>query len=160
MPAERPLARLPWATAGVAPLRFALAGAGAAVAAVVDAGGGISLGFLLGALATTVAVLADPRRRFFGELPAEPPPPPVGASRKEWRRTVLAATVPSSLGLVVLAGIALAFSTTLAALLAGGVAGLGVAGLVAGARISALERRLGGQLLFERKLGGSAYLER
>ena len=160
MAADRPLARLLWATAGVAPVRFALAGAGVAAAAVVGSGSPAALGFLLGAVATTVAVLADPRRRFFGELPAESPPPPAGAPREDWWRSVLAATVPSTLGLAVLAGIALAFSAALAALLSGGTAGLGVAGLVAAVRISALERRLGGRLLFERGPGGRAYVER
>lgn len=160
MAPERPLARMLWATAGVAPVRFALAGAGVAAAAIVDPGSGISLGFLLGAVAMAVAVLADPRRRFFGELPAEPPPPPAGAAREEWWRTALAATVPSTLGLAALAGIALAFSAVLAAFLAGGVGGLGVAGLVAAARLSALERSLGGRLLFERSPSGRAFLER
>jgi len=160
MPSERALARLLLATAGVAPIRFVLPAAGVTAAAVTGSGEAVALGFALGAAATAVAVLADPRRRFFGDLPADLPPPPVAVPYEEWWRTVLAATVPSTVGLAVLAGIALAFSAVLAAFLAGGLAGLGIAGLVAGTRLSALERHLGGRLLFERSPGGRAYLER
>ena len=97
MPPERPLARLLLATAGVAPVRFAFAAVGVVAAAFVGSGSGTALAFVLGAVAITVAVLADPRRRFFGELPADPLPPPAAAPREPWWRTVLAATVPSTL---------------------------------------------------------------
>jgi hypothetical protein len=160
MSPEQPLARLLAATMGVAPLRFALAGAAVAAGAVVQHSQGIPLAFLLGTLATTVAVLADPRRQFFGEVPADPPPPSATAPREPFWRTALAATIPSSVGLAILAAVALAFNTVLAAFLAGGVCGLGVAGLISGARVAALERQLGGRLWFERGAGGRAFLER
>jgi membrane glycosyltransferase len=50
---------------------------------------------------------------------------------EEWWRAALRATYPSTLGLAVLAAISLTFSPMLAAVLAGVIGGLCVAGLLA-----------------------------
>lgn len=82
------------------------------------------LAFLLGAVAGTVFVMTDVRGRLL-RLP-EPQPP-----EEPWWVTALRATMPSTVGLAVLAGISLAFSPILAAVLAGIIGGLGLAGLLA-----------------------------
>jgi hypothetical protein len=84
------------------------------------------LAFALGALGGAIFVLNDPRRRFVraGQV----------VSEEQWWRTALRGTYPSTLGLAVLTGIALAFSPILAAVLAGIIAGLGIAGVTAALR--------------------------
>jgi hypothetical protein len=79
------------------------------------------LGFTLGLLGGVLFVLTDPRRRFLRPrvLPAGEP----------WWRIAARGTYPSTLGLLGLTAIALAFSPVLAAVLAGIVGGLGLAGL-------------------------------
>jgi hypothetical protein len=118
------------AVAALAAIRFGLAGAGlgAAIAAGASRNAGV-LGFALGAVGGAVFVLNDPRRRF---LKATPPP-----GDEPWWRTALRWTYPSTLGLAALTGIALAFSPVLAAVLAGIIAGLGIAGLTAALRFRA-----------------------
>jgi hypothetical protein len=82
------------------------------------------LGCLLGAVGGAVLVLTDPRSRLVA-LPQS------GERREEaWWRMALRGTYPSTIGLALLAGIALAFSPILAAVLAGVIGGLGLAGLV------------------------------
>lgn len=76
-------------------------------------------------LGGAVFVLADPRKKLA-------PPRPAPAPRDEpWWRTAARATYPSTLGVALLAGITLGFSPVLAAVLAGIVGGLGIAGLLA-----------------------------
>jgi hypothetical protein len=74
--------------------------------------------------AGAVFVLTDPRRRLLGLPPATP-------KNETWWRMALRATYPSTLGLAVLAAIALAFSPILGSVLAGVIGGLGIAGLLA-----------------------------
>jgi hypothetical protein len=102
-------------------IRLVLAGAGLGAAIALGAPRGSAvLGFALGALAGAVFVLADPRRRL--SRPAQ-------RSEDVWWRDALRGTVPSTVGLAFLSALALLFSPVLTALLAGVVAGLGVAGL-------------------------------
>jgi hypothetical protein len=83
----------------------------------------------VGLLGITFAVLNDPRGRFRGE-DAEPPlAPPDAVVAPRWRQA-LAATMPSTVGVSILAAIALAPQPALAALLGGVSAGLGVAALI------------------------------
>jgi len=98
-------------------------GLGAAIAAGAtrQAAG---LGCLFGVIGGAVFVLTDPRRRLVG-LPATTP------REESWWTTALRGTYPSTLGLTVLAVTSLAFSPILAAVLAGVIGGLGVAGLLA-----------------------------
>ena len=80
------------------------------------------LGFAVGAVGVALYVLADPRRRFLRPSPRH---------YDAWWRQALAATLPSTVGLAVLCGIALAVSGILAAVLAGMILGLGIGGAVA-----------------------------
>jgi hypothetical protein len=84
------------------------------------------IGFLVGTLATALLAYADPRARF---LPGDGEPaaaPPGWKLAPRWREA-LGASVPSTVGVSVLAAIAVAPSPTLTALLGGVSAGLGVA---------------------------------
>lgn len=148
------LARVLWVCVAVAPIRFALAGAGFGAAIAAGASSqAAGLGFALGLAGGTLFVLADPRRRWGGGGNAAPAEAPAGAVCEEWWRTALRATYPSTCGLAVLAGISLAFSAVLVAVLAGVIGGLGLAGLVAGAEVLAKERKLGGKVMAQRGLG-------
>ena len=87
------------------------------------------LAFAVGLLGITFAALNDPRARFLGKKddPVAAPPDAVIAPR--WQQAV-AATMPSTVGVSVLAAIALVPQPTLAALLGGVSAGLGLAALI------------------------------
>ena len=87
---------------------------------------GALLAFATGTVGIVFFLFNDPRARF---LPAgkEPAPLPATATIAPRWRQALAATIPSTIGVAVLALIALAPQPTLAALLAGIEAGLGVA---------------------------------
>jgi hypothetical protein len=90
------------------------------------------LAFGGGAFATAFALLNDPRSRFFGRSePAEAPPDARIATR--WQQA-LQATLPSTVGVSILAAIAVIPFPTLAAFLGGVSAGLGVAGVLSAAR--------------------------
>jgi hypothetical protein len=104
-------------------IRLGLAFAGLGAASAVTAGRTALLGWILGAAGCAVFVIADPRRRFMTAPRPDPSLP--------WWRRALRATPPSTLGVAVLCGIALAFSGVLAAICAGVLAGLAVGGVVA-----------------------------
>jgi hypothetical protein len=117
-------------TLGVIPIRFAL-GALWVVAALLR---GLALApallaFAVGALGITFAALNDPRARFRSD--DEPLPAPADAVVAPWWRQAFAATMPSTAGVSILAAIALIPQPTLAALLGGVSAGLGLAALIA-----------------------------
>jgi hypothetical protein len=127
----------------VTPVRL-LGGLGLLVA--VRAAGGepdvVGGAFLLGALGLVVAAFLDPRSRFLGASGAAEPAPadaryatPLGLLRQ--------ALFPSSVGVTALTLLALPFDTTLAALLAGVLAGLGAASAVSAVRVLAWERAHG-----------------
>lgn len=105
-------------------IRFGLAAGGleAAIAAGANRRAA-GVAFLLGALGGAVFVLTDVRGRV---MPFSVPEP----REEPWWATALRATLPSTVGLAVLAGVSLAFSPVLAAVLAGIIAGLGIAGLL------------------------------
>jgi hypothetical protein len=71
-----------------------------------------------------VFVLTDPRGRRLG-------PSRALTTSEAWWKTAVRGTYPSTIGLVLLAGVSLAFSPVLAAVLAGVIGGLGIAGLLA-----------------------------
>ena len=87
------------------------------------------LAFVVGLLGITFAALNDPRARFLVHEvdPVAAPPDAVVAPR--WKQA-LAATMPSTVGVSILAAIALVPQPTLAALLGGVSAGLGLAALI------------------------------
>jgi hypothetical protein len=92
------------------------------------------LAFVIGLLGIVIAIFNDPRTRFVQgkveplELPADAVVAPA------WRQA-LAAMLPSTVGVSVLAAIAVVPQPTLAALLGGVCAGLGVATLLSLSRI-------------------------
>ena len=139
------LVRVLWAILGVTPLRFAL-GAGI-LAASIPAGAqsdSARVAFVLGIFAGAAFVLADPRRRFRPASVQRPAPAEFDVE-EPWR-TAFRSLLPSTLGLAALGAIALAFNPLLSGILAGIIAGLGVAGLVTAVDVFLEERRLGARL--------------
>lgn len=149
---DRPchLQSLPRRALAIAPLRLVLAVAGL-VAAVVAGSARASALLAFGAttLGTVFFVIADPRARF-SSVPGHPPQAPPGASEDGVGRLVLSAAFPSTIGVTLLLAIALVTEPTLAAVMAGILAGLGLAALAASFELRALERRHGLRLFVER----------
>ena len=87
------------------------------------------LAFAVGVLGITFAALNDPRARFQGDEDDPLPAPLDAVVAPRWRQAV-AATMPSTVGVSILAAIALVPQPTLAALLGGVSAGLGLAALI------------------------------
>lgn len=73
-----------------------------------------------------MAVLADPR----GKLIRVSQPAGPRGQHDPWWRAAVRATYPSTLGLALLSAISLTFGPVLAAVLAGVIGGLGLAGLL------------------------------
>ncbi len=88
--------------------------------------------FSVGAFAVSFAAFNDPRARFLRS--GEPQPAPPDAEIASSLRQALQATLPSTVGVSVLAAIALVPQPVLSAFLGGISAGLGVAGLYAAVR--------------------------
>lgn len=116
-----------------------------------------AVAFGAAAVIATVFVLQDPRRRplgrALGQVPERPstelPPGAVVESSAQMIRGML---FPSTIGLTLLAAVALAAGRpVLAAILAGCLAGLGVAALARGGLLLAEERRRGVALLADRR---------
>jgi hypothetical protein len=129
----------------VAPLRFALAALCAALAWVAGADPSVLLvSFALGCIGFAGVVLTDRRAVLLGQRVRAPAPEDARYTGR-WP-TAVGACVPSSVGLTVLALVALVVNATLTALLAGGIAGLGLAGLVAGVQLGLRERAAGVEL--------------
>lgn len=114
----------------VAPLRLVLGGLFLAAARTAGAATGPALlAFAAGAFGLAFLASNDPRARFRGAS-GEPAELPGDASVAPAWIHALHAALPSTVGVSILAGIALAFQPTLAALLAGVLAGLGLAALL------------------------------
>ncbi len=114
----------------VAPLRLASSVVWLVAARVAGASGGPALLlFAAGALGLVFLLTNDPRARF-RRAAGEPAPLPADARvAPAWLHAVHA-SIPSTFGVSVLAAVTLAFRPTLSALLAGVLAGLGVAALL------------------------------
>ena len=138
---------------------LALAGLALAPVRGVEAGAAVGI-FGLGAGLLLFAVMASARRRRAWARIVDAGAPPAQASVEPWRRTLLAATYPSTLGLTGLTAAALVANARLAAFLAGLLAGLGLAALGFAARLAAWERDRHGRLLVERGRGGRTFLHR
>jgi len=93
---------------------------------------GTLLAFAGGAFAIVFFLFNDPRGRFLGR--SDVLPAPTGTVVASPVRQALGALLPSTVGVSVLAAVALVFQPTLAALLGGISAGLGVAGTFYGLR--------------------------
>jgi hypothetical protein len=90
------------------------------------------VGFAGGAFVIVFFVFNDPRARF--RRPPDPVAAPTDARVASRRRQALQATLPSTVGVSILAAIAVVPSPALAAFLGGISAGLGVAGALRAAR--------------------------
>jgi hypothetical protein len=135
----------------LAAIRIALGCAGAGVARARGLDGGVALAeFLFGTGALAFAALADPRNRFLS-LRGEPEAVPAGVSVEPVARAALTGMYPSTLALSALTIAALAFDPKLAAVLAGAIAGLGVAALVSGGQTAWQERSTRARLYADRR---------
>lgn len=125
----------------VAPIRLALGIALLAAAIAFGASrGAAGIAFAAGAFGLAFSALADPRRRFFA-VKGEPEPLPEDASVDGWGELARAMVFPSTVGVSVLAVVALALGQgVLAALLAGALAGMGLAAALGGADLLLRER--------------------
>lgn len=120
---------------GVAPLRLVLGGFLLVVARAAGADNGPSLlAFVVGVFGIVFVIFNDPRARFL-RRDVQPLDWPTDARIAPLWRQALAATLPSTVGVTLLALVACAFRPTLGALLAGVCAGLGVAALLSLTRI-------------------------
>lgn len=119
----------------VIPIRFGLGLATLLAAVLAGAGRGPALlAFALGLLGITFTIFNDPRGRFL-RRDRDPLPLPEDAVVASRARQAFAATLPSTIGVTVLAAIALVPRPVLAALLGGVCAGLGLATLLSLGRI-------------------------
>jgi hypothetical protein len=122
-------------TFGVIPIRLGLGMALLGAARLAGAQNGPALlAFVLGVFGITFVIFNDPRARFV-QGTVEPLALPAGVEIAPRWRQALAATMPSTVAVAVLAAIALVPQPTLAALLAGVEAGLGVAAVLSLSRV-------------------------
>jgi hypothetical protein len=149
--AEAPrLVGLSTAPLAVAPIRIGLGLLGLAGAGLRGLSWSVAgAEFVLGTAVFAFAALADPRRHFF-RLKDAAEPVPADVTFEPIGRVALRATYPSTVGLAGLTAVSLAFNAALAAVLAGGIAGLGVAGAITGAQIALRDRAGGDRLYVER----------
>jgi hypothetical protein len=122
-------------TLGVIPIRLALGVLLLGAARLAGAQNGPALlAFATGVFGITFAIFNDPRARFVQSEVAPLDLPAAAEIAPRWRQA-LAATIPSTIGVAALAAIALIPQPTLAALLAGVEAGLGLAAVISLGRI-------------------------
>jgi hypothetical protein len=120
----------------VAPVRLALGGAGLAIAVSLGLSGATALAKAAAGAVLTVFTLAAPGgRRRPDQL--RPPGPAVASADEPWWRVLAVAMYPSTYGVALLTGIALAFNHDLAAFLSGVMLGMGTVALVYGFRFRA-----------------------
>jgi hypothetical protein len=128
-------------------LALGLAGLGAALA-LGGSGAATTGAFVLGSLGAAFTLAAD--RRFVPRKLEEPLALPSEALVLPAWRAALVGLFPSTAGVSLLAAVSLAFETTLAGLLAGVLAGMGVAGAASLLALGEFERRRSIHLLGER----------
>ena len=140
----------------VAPVRLVLGGLGLLAALLRGLDGGPALvAFALGALGFAVVLLSA--ERYF--LQVEPDPAPPDAEVQSHAEALRGAVWPSTVGVAALLAIAVAANPTLAALLGGVLAGMGIAALLSATQTYVNQRALGGRLLVDRK-AKLVYVER
>jgi hypothetical protein len=145
----------------IAVVRLALAAVAMGLARVrgLDAGPAAGL-FALGAGLLLVALPASLTRRRGSRRVVEAAPLPEGAAVMPNRQALALAMYPSTIGLTAVTAIALAVSPDLAAVLAGILAGLGLAALYSAGLLALSEHELGGRLYAERGASGRVFLAR
>jgi len=141
-------------------LRLAIAVAALALARLRGLEPGSTAGlFALGCGLLLVALPASvTRRRPERRRPAEAQPLPPGMTPLPHRRALALAMYPSTIGLSAVTAVALVLSPPLAAVLAGILAGIGLAALYSAGQLALWEHELGGRLLAERGHGGRIFL--
>ena len=106
----------------------------------------VLLGWAFGAVMVSI-ILAGDRR---GRLTTDPVPLPGDAIRESWAEIARTDVFPSTVGVAVLALVALAFNAVLAGVLGGILGGMALMTIVSGLRVALAERNLGGALYLER----------
>jgi len=155
--AARRVVRLSLRPLVLAPIRLALGLAGLGAAVLGGARGSVVLlAFVIGAVGAAALLTSDPRGR--RRRPAEPVPLVAGTAVDSWSEVARTDIFPSTAGVTVLTGAALAFDPAVAAVLAGVLAGMGLATVVGALQIAAWERAAGGRLFAERG-GGRLFVE-
>jgi hypothetical protein len=151
------LARLSLAALLVAPIRIVLGLIGFALAiARGEKATAAGLAFAVGTFGMAFAIVADRRGGIFAQR-SKPEPVPSGAAFESRLELVCRAMLPSTVGVSALAAIAFAAGEPgLGALLAGAVAGMGLASLVYGGVMAWQERESGAALYLDRR-GGRVY---
>ena len=136
------------------PIRLVLGLAGLIAAAMLGEPGPALLGFGVGAVGATFALSADRRysRNLLGEIPPVPPQARFATKLEMAKEGVF----PSTVAVSVLTVLALFFNATLAAVLAGVLAGMAVSGTIGLFRLSELERG-NGYRLYGRSPGGGVF---
>jgi hypothetical protein len=114
--------------------------------------------FALGCGLLLVALPASVTRRPGRRRPAEAQPLPPGAAPLPHRRALALAMYPSTIGLSAVIAISLVLSPELAAVLAGILAGIGLAALYSAGQLALWERELGGRIIAERGHDGRVFL--
>ena len=133
----------------VAPIRLTLGALGVVGARLAGLDGERALiTFAFGAGVMMVTALGDPRARVLAPR-AEPDPVPPEAAYASRVEIAARAVFPSTIGVAVLTGVALAFEPLLASVLAGLLAGMGLAALISLAQLASSERRDGVELYAE-----------
>jgi hypothetical protein len=139
-------------------VRLVLAAAALAAAIAVGASSGsAALLFAAGAIVVLVAIMGSRRGRLVWVRLAEAEPLAPEATLEPRRRAVARAAYPSTIGLTVLSAIALLFEPSLAAVLAGILAGIGGAALGFAAQLAAWERQRRARVLAEPGKGGRIF---
>jgi hypothetical protein len=132
----------------LAPIRLALGLLGLLAAALIGQPRSATGAFTLGALGGLIALSADPR--YSRDRLRETVPLPPGVRHVSRLRIAAFGVFPSTVGVSALALVALVFDPTLAALLAGILLGMALAGLAAWLNLDAIERRQSYRLYVER----------
>jgi hypothetical protein len=148
-PGHRPrLVRVSTQLLVLTPIRLGLGLAGLGAAALIGRPGPAALAFGVGTLGAAIALSADPR--YSRDLLGDVPPVPEDARYASRLEIAAAGIFPSTAGVAVLTGIALFFDATLAALLAGVLAGMAASGFIAWLNLDTIERRQNYRLYLDR----------
>ena len=114
--------------------------------------------FALGTGLLLIALPASVTRRRGSRRVVEAGPLPEGVPLMPHRQALALAMYPSTIGLTAVTAIALVVSPELAAVLAGILAGLGLAALYSAGQLALSEHELGGHLYAQRGLSGRIFL--
>lgn len=95
----------------------------------------------------SIVLAGDPR----GRRTTDPEPLPSDAISESWAQIARTDVFPSTVGVTLLAAVALAFDPVLTGVLAGILGGMALMTMVSWLQVAVAERRLGGGLFVERR---------